>query len=88
VCRVADTQRLEKQQEEGGTAMRIVALKRIVKDCQAEKIDGVLVDGLTARALLLCWEAGSDTVKELIVTGNIVTVGRSALRICGKPGKP
>ena len=64
--------------------MRIETLKRIVKDRQAEKIDGVLVDVLAARALLLCWEAGNDNTKEQIATADIVGVGRVALRICSK----
>ena len=64
--------------------MRITTLKRIVKDSQAEKIDGVLVDMLTARALLMCWEAGGDSVKEMIATGDIRAVGKSALRVCTK----
>jgi hypothetical protein len=70
-----------------GVAVRIKILKRIVKDRQAEKIDGVLVDTLTAHALLMCWEAGNDNTKEMIATGDIGVIGRSALRICSKAQK-
>lgn len=61
---------------------RIETLKRIVKDRQAEKIDGVLVDTLTAHALLMCWGAGNDNTKEQIATANIRDVGAVALRVC------
>lgn len=64
--------------------MRIQTLKRIVKNGQAEKIDGVLVDTLTAHALLMCWGAGNDNTKEQIATADIAGVGAVALRICGK----
>lgn len=61
---------------------RIATLKKIVKNRQAEKIDGVLVDTLTAHALLMCWEAGNDNTKEQIATADIAGVGALALRIC------
>lgn len=66
---------------------RIATLERIVKNHQAEKIDGVLVDALTAHALLMCWQAGNDNTKERIATADIVSVGTVALRVCGKSGK-
>lgn len=62
--------------------MRIQTLKRIVKNSQAEKIDGVLVDVLTAHALLMCWEAGNDSIKERIATADIAAVGKVAVRAC------
>lgn len=61
---------------------RIATLKRIVKDRQAEKIDGVLVDVITAHALLTCWEAGNDNTKKQIATADIRGVAAVALRIC------
>jgi hypothetical protein len=64
--------------------VRIATLKRIVKNGQYEKIDGVLVDALTAHALLMCWEAGNDNTKEMIATGDIRAVGKVALRVCKK----
>ena len=63
---------------------RIATLKRIVKSSQAETIDGVLVDTLTAHALLMCWGAGNDNAKEQIVTRDIAEVGAVALRICNR----
>lgn len=63
---------------------RIATLKRIVENHQAEKIDGVLVDALTAHALLMCWAAGNDNTKEQIATADIAVVGRTALRVCRK----
>lgn len=67
--------------------MRIETLKRIVKNSQAEKIDGVLVDVQTAHALLVCWAAGNDNTKEQISTADIRGVGAVALRVCGKAVK-
>lgn len=61
---------------------RIATLERIVKDHQAEKIDGVLVDVLTAHALLMCWAAGNANTKEQIATADIAGVGAVALRVC------
>jgi len=66
---------------------RIQALKRIVKNSQAEKVDGVLVDVLTAHALLMCWEAGNDNTKEQVAKADISAVGKVALRICGRGGR-
>ena len=64
--------------------MRIATLKKIVADHQAAKIDGVLVDTLTAHAILMCWAAGNDNTKERIATGDIRSVGEVALRVCKK----
>ena len=61
---------------------RISTLKNIVKNHQAEKIDGVLIDVLIADYILRCWEAGNDNTKEQIATQNIASIGKIALRIC------
>lgn len=62
--------------------MRIKNLQDIVKNKQAEKIDGVLVDTFTAHCILLCWKAGNENTKERIATGDIISVGKLAVAVC------
>lgn len=67
--------------------MRIQTLKKIVKNNQYEKIDGVIVDVITAHAILMCWEAGNSNTKEKIATGDINSIGQIALRLCNLTNK-
>lgn len=63
---------------------RIEKLRKIVGDHQYAKIDGVLVDVLTAASIIACYEKGSDRTKYLIQNARIESVASLALRMVKK----
>lgn len=63
---------------------RIAQLRTIVAESQYAKIDGVLVDALTARAILACYDAGNERTQHTIETAAIEKVGALALKMIAK----
>lgn len=60
---------------------RIEKLRKIVDDHQYAKIDGVLVDILTARSILKCYEVGNDHTKKVIENARIEKIGELAMKL-------
>ena len=65
---------------------RIEQIRQIVTDKQSATIDGMLVDGVTASAIVACFDAGSDQTKETIETAPLDRVGELALRLTRRAG--
>jgi hypothetical protein len=63
---------------------RIDQIRDIIAQSQYAKIDGVLVDGVTAKAILACYEAGNERTQNIIETASIAKVGALALRMVAK----
>lgn len=59
-------------------------LRKIVADRQYAKIDGVLVDVVTAASIIACYEKASDRTKYLIENARIESIGSIALRMVSK----
>ena len=57
---------------------RLTKLRKIVADHQSAKIDGVLMDALTARAILQCYVRGGGVTRRVIESKPIHKVAACA----------
>ena len=57
---------------------RLTKLRKIVSDHQAAKIDGVLVDALTADVIVKCYVRGGDVTRRVIESKPIHKVAACA----------
>lgn len=60
---------------------RIEKLRKIVSECQHDKIDGILVDLFTATAILACYDLASEGAKHTIETAPLDKVANVALKM-------
>lgn len=60
---------------------RITKLREIADTKQHDTIDGVLVDVMTAKVIVMCYDQGNDETKHVIESFPIKDVGKTAWKV-------